>query len=61
MKLIKLTRPDGSNILVNVDYISVLMQNDGAFEADVKTIILAVDGSKHGVKETEAEIEVMLQ
>jgi len=57
MKFIQLTRPDGSNILVNVDYISILMSNDGAFEPDVKTVILAVDGSKHGVKETPEEIE----
>jgi len=60
MKLIKLTRPDGSNVLFNIDYISILMPNDGAFEADVKTIILAADGSKHGVKETEAEIETLM-
>jgi len=60
MKLIKLTRPDGSNILVNVDYISMLISNDGAFEEDVKTIILAADGSKHGVKETEAEIKLLI-
>jgi len=33
------------------------MSNDGAFEPDVKTVILAVDGSKHGVKETPEEIE----
>ena len=61
MKLIKLTRPNGSNILINVDYISMLMPNDGAFEEGVKTMILAADGSKHGVKETEAEIEVLIQ
>ncbi len=56
MKLIKLTRPDGEIMLVNVDYISMLMPNDGGYDVDVKSIILTANGAKYGVKETMKEI-----
>ena len=55
MNLILLTRPDGTNIRVNVDQISVIHPNDGELDPNAKSIIV-IAGSKYGVMETMEEI-----
>ena len=56
MNLMPLTRPDGAEIKVNVDQISIIAPNDGEFDADVKSVLLMSSGLRYGVKETMDEI-----
>ena len=62
MKFIKLTSPDGTTIRINTDHISMVGHNNyGIMDESANSIIWLSNGSRHGVRETETEIEVLLQ
>ena len=55
MNLMPLTRPDGAEIKVNVDQISIIAPNDGEFDDKAKSVIV-VGGFTYGVKETMDQV-----